>query len=54
MRRLVLLPVLLAAVIVPALGSARPLPSAPACEVFPPDNPWNQRVDRLPVAKRLF
>ncbi len=51
MRRLVLLPVLLAAVIVPALGSARPLPSAPACEVFPPDNPWNQRVDRLPVAR---
>ncbi len=51
MRRLSLLPVLLAAVIVPALGSARPLPSAPGCEIFPPDNPWNQRVDRLAVAK---
>jgi hypothetical protein len=51
MRRLALLPVLLAAVILPALGSARPLPSAPGCEIFPPDNPWNQRVDRLPVAK---
>jgi hypothetical protein len=51
MRRLALLPVLLAVVIVPALGSARPLPSAPGCEIFPPDNPWNQRVNRLPVAK---
>ena len=30
-------------------------PSASAaphnCPVFPPDNPWNQRVDRLPVAR---
>jgi hypothetical protein len=50
MRRLALLPVLCAGVIVPALVSANPLPSAPGCEIFPPDNPWNQRVDRLPVA----
>ncbi len=27
------------------------LPGAPNCPVLPPDNPWNQRVDRLPVAK---
>lgn len=27
-----------------------PLPDAPACSVFPADNPWNQRVDALPVA----
>ena len=27
------------------------LPAAPACPIFPPTNPWNQRVDRLPVAK---
>jgi hypothetical protein len=27
------------------------LPSAPVCPVFPASNPWNQRVDRLPVAK---
>ena len=36
-----------------ALGggaSASRLPQAPACPVFPPSNPWNQRVDRLPVA----
>jgi hypothetical protein len=25
-------------------------PSAPGCPVFPASNPWNQRVDRLPVA----
>jgi hypothetical protein len=33
------------------MGSAHPLPGAPRCEIFPPSNPWNQRVDRLPVAK---
>ena len=27
-------------------GAAHPLPGAPACPVFPADNPWNQRVDR--------
>lgn len=26
------------------------LPSAPRCPVFPASNPWNKRVDRLPVA----
>ncbi len=26
------------------------MPSAPRCTVFPKSNPWNQRVDRLPVA----
>jgi hypothetical protein len=25
-------------------------PTLAGCRVFPPDNPWNQRVDRLPVA----
>jgi hypothetical protein len=39
------------AVAVPALVSARPLPGAPHCPIFPADNPWNQRVNRLPVAK---
>jgi hypothetical protein len=37
--------------VIPALVGAHPLPGAPGCEIFPPDNPWNQRVDRLPVAK---
>jgi hypothetical protein len=31
-------------------AQARPLPAAPNCRIFPADNPWNQRVDRLPVA----
>lgn len=31
-------------------ASARPLPQAPDCPIFPESNPWNQRVDRLPVA----
>ena len=31
-------------------ASARPLPQAPGCPVFPPATTWNQRVDRLPVA----
>ncbi|HET6868270.1 MAG TPA: hypothetical protein VFH80_20310 [Solirubrobacteraceae bacterium] len=49
---LALLAVLAAAalVIVPAIVSARPLAGAPNCPVFPADNPWNQRIDRLPVA----
>jgi hypothetical protein len=40
-----------ALIVVPALVSAHPLPAAPNCPVFPADNPWNQRVDRLPVAR---
>ena len=44
----------LAAVCLAGLGgaaaSATRLPGAPACPVFPADNAWNQRVDRLPVA----
>jgi hypothetical protein len=30
-------------------AEARPLPGAPKCPIFPPDNHWNLRVDRLPV-----
>ncbi|MFN2468968.1 MAG: hypothetical protein ABR521_12655 [Gaiellaceae bacterium] len=26
------------------------LPAAPGCPIFPADNPWNRKVDRLPVA----
>src|SRR5205807_382313 len=51
MRRLLPLLAVCAAAAVPALVSAHPLPAAPGCEIFPPDNPWNQRVDRLPVAR---
>ena len=31
-------------------AAAAQLPGAPRCSIFPPDNPWNERVDRLPVA----
>jgi hypothetical protein len=31
-------------------AAAHPLSDAPRCPVFPADNAWNQRVDRLPVA----
>jgi hypothetical protein len=33
-----------------ASADALRLPAAPRCPVFPASNPWNQRVDRLPVA----
>jgi hypothetical protein len=43
----------LALAVLAASGSAAALrlPSAPRCPVFPASNPWNRRVDRLPVAK---
>ena len=50
-RRLLIVLVAVAAVAVPALVSAHSLPGAPRCSIFPADNPWNQRVDRLPVAR---
>ena len=49
MRRAALLTVALA-LIIPARLAAHPLPGAPRCPVFPADNAWNQRVDRLPAA----
>ena len=33
-----------------ASASALRLPAAPKCPIFPANNAWNQRVDRLPVA----
>jgi hypothetical protein len=39
-----------AAIAVPALVWAHPLPGAPSCPIFPAEDPWNQRVDGLPVA----
>jgi hypothetical protein len=33
-----------------AVASAARLPQAPGCPVFPATSPWNQRVDKLPVA----
>ncbi len=31
-------------------GSTAPTPRLAGCPVFPTNNPWNQRVDKLPVA----
>ncbi|HEV3129347.1 MAG TPA: hypothetical protein VGY32_10215, partial [Solirubrobacteraceae bacterium] len=39
------------ALLATSLGSAHPLPGAPKCQIFPANNAWNQRVDRLPVSK---
>jgi hypothetical protein len=45
-----LLPFALVAVLVGGSSAqALRLPGAPRCTVFPKTNPWNQRVDRLPV-----
>jgi hypothetical protein len=49
----VIAPVVAAVVAVLALGGsaqALRLPAASKCPVFPASNPWNQRVDRLPIA----
>jgi hypothetical protein len=46
-----LLPFALLAVLVGGSSAqALRLPAAPRCTIFPKSNPWNQRVDRLPVA----
>ena len=50
-RRIALILGALALCVIPAVVAARPLPGAPRCEIFPPDNPWNERVAGLPVAK---
>jgi hypothetical protein len=43
--------VLLALAISSSVAGTAPLPGVVGCPVFPASNPWNQRVDRLPVAK---
>ncbi|MDQ6804137.1 MAG: hypothetical protein M3065_04050, partial [Actinomycetota bacterium] len=51
MRRIALILGALALCAIPAVVLARPLPGASRCEIFPPNNPWNQRVAGLPVAQ---
>jgi hypothetical protein len=36
--------------VVATLAGGNPLPGARNCPAFPPDSPWNQRVDGLPAA----
>jgi hypothetical protein len=50
-RPALLVLICLSIAIVPGLVAAHPLPGAPACTIFPPNNPWNQRVQGLPVAR---
>jgi hypothetical protein len=50
-RRLGFAVVAISLALVPALVGAHSLPGAPKCKVFPRNNPWNQRVERLPVAR---
>ncbi len=49
MKRLLPL-VCLAVLLGGSSAEALRLPAAPRCTVFPKSNPWNRRVDRLPVA----
>src|SRR3954468_12671810 len=51
MRRLVIAIALLAATLAAGIASGHPVTGAPKCAVFPKTNQWNQRVDKLPVAK---
>jgi hypothetical protein len=51
MRRIALLLPLL--ILLPSTGVAAGPPTVPGargCPIFPANNPWNERVDRLPVA----
>jgi hypothetical protein len=42
----------LAVVLVSAAGATEQEPRIAGCPVFPASNPWNQRVDKLPVAAK--
>jgi hypothetical protein len=49
-RRLTVVATLAIALLAGSSAHALRLPSATHCPVFPANNPWNQRVDKLPVA----
>jgi len=50
MRRLVAAAALAVALLAGSSARALRLPAAPHCPLFPANNAWNQRVDKLPVA----
>jgi hypothetical protein len=53
-HRRILFALALVGLLLPLAGGARPaapLPQAPGCPLFPATSHWNQRVDRLPVAR---
>jgi hypothetical protein len=49
MRVLVAGSALLAVCVAAAIASGHSVKGAPRCPVFPKSNPWNQRVDKLPL-----
>ncbi|MDQ3986841.1 MAG: hypothetical protein M3280_10150 [Actinomycetota bacterium] len=51
-RVLLGLSIICASTSLPGPASGGRLPRAPGCPVFPSDNPWNRRVDDLPVHPR--
>ena len=42
----------LTALLCARIAAGSTVPGAPGCKIFPADNPWNQRVDDLPVHPR--
>jgi hypothetical protein len=51
MRRFVAASILLILFVVAGIASGHAVTGAPKCPVFPKSNPWNQRVDKLPLVK---
>src|SRR4051812_42237206 len=52
MRKLLLMPVIAAVTVAGAAAAGNGgAPRVGGCKVFPANNPWNQRVDKLPVAR---
>jgi hypothetical protein len=51
MCRLAIAVAVLAGCIAAGVASGHPVTGAPKCTVFPKNNPWNQRVDKLPLVK---
>src|SRR5436190_10755222 len=51
MRRGLLALAVLAVSVSAGIAAGHPVTGAPACKIFPAGNPWNQRVDKLPLVK---
>jgi hypothetical protein len=51
MRRFAVASFVLSACVGVGIAAGHPVTGAPKCAVFPKNNPWNQRVDKLPLVK---
>jgi hypothetical protein len=51
MRRVLLALAVLAVSVGAGIAAGHPVTGAPGCTIFPAKNPWNQRVDKLPLVK---